>query len=115
MMPGRILLADDDDLTRRNICGFLLEHGYQIREAANGAQALYLLQTEPFDLVISDIVMPWLDGREVVEVVRATSPKTPVLLITGHPSIGADSNETEVLLKPISLDDLLSRVRQMRV
>ena len=113
MMPGRILVADDDDIARKNISSFLLEKDYQIREAPNGAQALYLLQTEQFDLVISEIVMPWMDQREVVEVVRSTSPDTPILLITGHPSLRPDDEGIEVLLKPIRLDDLLSRVQQI--
>jgi CheY-like chemotaxis protein len=112
-MARRILLADDDDLARKNISSFLLQEGYQIRQASNGAQALYLLQTERFDLVISDIVMPWMDGREVLEVVRSISPDTPVLLITGHPSLSPESNGVEVLLKPILLEELLSRVQRI--
>jgi CheY-like chemotaxis protein len=83
-MAASILVVEDDHLARNLICWFLRKEEYQVTEAADGAQALELLAARRYDLVISDFVMPKLDGLKLVEHLHAVSPRTPVIFTTGY-------------------------------
>jgi CheY-like chemotaxis protein len=79
-MGGRILVVEDEHVTRTNICDFLRQEGYQVNEAPDGAQALEMVKKGRFDLIISDFVLPKLNGLNLVEHVHSFSPKVPVIL-----------------------------------
>jgi putative nucleotidyltransferase with HDIG domain len=113
--PIRILVIDDDELVRRTVAEMLASCGYEPVQAATPDQALALLEDEHVRLVVSDIVMPGLNGFELTEAVRQRRPSLPVLLITG---VGTDEALSEALArgaagligKPFTIAELSERV-----
>jgi CheY-like chemotaxis protein len=83
-MAAKILVVEDDPLNRDLICKVLCNDSYQIVEASDGAQAFDLLRTQGFDLVITDSVMPKLNGLRFVEKLHLLHPRIPVIFITGN-------------------------------
>jgi two-component system response regulator MprA len=120
-MP-KILLVEDDNLTRTVLGQFLRANGYDVELAANGAQAISLLkengETE-FDLVVADVVMPNISGWDLSDHINSITPDTPVLLMTAYAAVQARSRQTqsrampEVILKPLVLTDLLSKIQNI--
>jgi DNA-binding NtrC family response regulator len=80
----RILLADDEESLRMTLAANLEFHGHEVIEARDGREAVALLHHHEFDLVLSDIRMPHLDGLAVLAQVRGAHPSTPVVLMTAH-------------------------------
>jgi CheY-like chemotaxis protein len=78
-----VLLVEDEELLREGIQETLELSGFQVSAAANGLEALERLQREAFDLVISDIVMPKMDGVDFVAKLRGSLPDLPVLIVSG--------------------------------
>ena len=83
---GRVLVVDDDDAVRRVVVGFLASE-YEIVQASNGQSAFDAFRSQPFDVLISDIAMPGMDGVRLLQEVRELCEDVPVILITGNPSI----------------------------
>jgi CheY-like chemotaxis protein len=86
--PGRtVLVVDDEEVVRMLVTRALREAGHEVVEASHGAAALALLEsgTREFDLVICDLVMPGLNGRELARWLGAHRPDLPILLISGYP------------------------------
>jgi PAS domain S-box-containing protein len=83
---GTILVCDDDDAVRHMIADVLQLGGYKVLQASDGEHALVVIAEHPtpIDLLITDAVMPRLDGPELVVRLRATDPELPVLVVTGH-------------------------------
>ena len=81
-------MVDDETLVRRFAVRVLEEEGFRVSEAADGAEALRLLQKEApdVDAVVSDIVMPRLNGVELLQILSSTRPQLPVLLMSGYAS-----------------------------
>jgi CheY-like chemotaxis protein len=106
-MATNILVVDDDRLNRQLISKVLRQEGYQVVEACDGALALEILQMLRFDLVITDFVMPKLNGIEFVEQIHTLQPRTPIIFITGFGSVISGEailqEVTEVLPKPFEL------------
>jgi len=82
----RILVVDDDEKVRFVLCTALerMENGYKIRSASNGKDALEVFKQEPFDLVITDVIMPKMNGIELTEAIRNTEAETVVIWITAY-------------------------------
>jgi CheY-like chemotaxis protein len=116
-MAASILVVEDDPLGRNLICEVLRSDGHQLVEASDGTEALELLQTQPFNLVIVDFVMPKLDGLKLVDHLHSVSPRMPLLLISGYMSEDSGKKilqETaEFLPKPFDLDVLRSTVQRL--
>jgi DNA-binding NtrC family response regulator len=89
----RIILVDDDDAVRKILSLFLTELRFEINSAKNAYDALDLFINDGADLVLTDIQMPGMDGRELAFNIKKTSPKTPVILMTG---MGKDEVEDGV-------------------
>ena len=113
----RILLVDDDDGVRDFTALVLEEAGYDVRVASRAEAALQLALGEPFDLLITDVVMPGWDGTELVRRVKQLRPELKVLFITGYTRhvprdrlVGGD-----VLDKPYRRSTLLYAVRHALV
>jgi CheY-like chemotaxis protein len=102
----RVLLVDDDELVRRVVAESLRIAGYQVIEAPSGQEALSMVTAlPPFDLVVSDVVMPGMPGPSMVARLRAQRPDVKVLFITGH--AGAHELRGELVLqKPFTGDAL---------
>ena len=80
----RILLVEDKDIIRDVVTGFLESEGYQIDEARDGMEAIKKLSEKQFDVVITDIKMPRMDGIALLKEVRQFHPGTDVIVITGY-------------------------------
>ena len=110
---AKILVVDDDSLSRQNISRFLSEDGHSVEEAADGSEAIDLLRNGHFDLVLSDILMPKINGYAVIEFVHSALPDTSVLLMTAYGGMTPASRGVEIIMKPIDLDDLSAAIRRL--
>jgi signal transduction histidine kinase/DNA-binding LacI/PurR family transcriptional regulator len=115
-----ILLVEDEPAVRRASRRFLEEHGYNVLEAVDGGDALRLCERHegPLHLVITDVVMPGMSGRELGERVARIRPETPVLYVSGYVDtalVRAGLPETAVplLQKPFSAESLARKVREL--
>ena len=87
MKPGKILLADDEQIARENLEYILKKEGYETVAVASGAGALEELEKSDFDLVITDLRMPQVDGMQVLERAKELRPATEVLVVTGYATV----------------------------
>src|SRR5262245_13482197 len=87
--PQRILVVEDDDVLRAGLQDFLLEHGIQATCSRDGEEAVQIIrqEREPFDVVLTDLMIPGKDGLEVLRTVKGHSPKTQVVIMTGFASL----------------------------
>lgn len=113
----RILLAEDDDAMRSYLARALENAGYDVAAVDRGTAALPLLQAEDFDLLLSDIVMPEMDGIELAQRCAEISPRTRVMFITGFAAVtlkaSREAPQATVLSKPFHLRDLVLEVDRM--
>ena len=115
-MKQRILFAEDEPISRKLISMFLRGEGYEVDEAEDGAEALGLLNNFQFDLVISDIRMPRVDGVELITRLRANFPDIPFIVLTSYPNDGLDLSKLPksfVLGKPVLFDILKSNIERL--
>ncbi len=108
---GRILLAEDEEIARENLTHSLGRAGHAVTAVADGAAALKELESGDFDLVITDIRMPGVDGMRLLERVKADSPETEVIALTGYASIESAVEAMrrgafQYLAKPVRLDEV---------
>ncbi|MET0753075.1 MAG: PAS domain S-box protein [Pyrinomonadaceae bacterium] len=115
-----ILLVEDEESVRRIALEVLNVLGYQVFEAANGQQALQIAEiyNQPIDLLLTDVVMPRMNGRELSEKVKALHPETVVLFMSGYnddiiSNHGALDENIQFLSKPFTPLVLADRVRQI--
>lgn len=113
----RILLAEDDATMRAYIARTLERTGYGVAAVDSGIAALELLERESFDLLLTDIVMPMLDGIELAQRASAMYPAMRVMFITGFAAVtlanGAMPPDAKMLSKPFHLRDLVSEVDRL--
>jgi CheY-like chemotaxis protein len=116
-MAASVLVVEDDHLNRNLICKVLRNEGHQVFEACDGAEALDLLYARHFDLVITDFVMPRLNGLKFVKQLHPLQPRLPIIFITGYLSAISGKaildNVAEVIPKPFELDVLRSTVQRL--
>jgi PAS domain S-box-containing protein len=114
-----ILVVEDEDSVRTFIKRALMAHGYRVLESRNGVEALDLLQRheQPLDLLVTDLIMPDMGGRELAAQVHAQRPALPVLYTSGYSEDVGDSKEppnAEYFLgKPFGPSDLARKVREV--
>ena len=116
--PAKVLVVEDDATLRQALCDTIKFGGYQTVEASCGVDALSQLSKECVDMVISDVQMDHMDGRELLRQVRANNPELPFVMITAHGSVqGAvdamREGATDYLLKPFEAEVLLDMVSRM--
>src|SRR5262249_46384619 len=88
---ARILVIDDDDLVRATVEAMLQSAGHEVLNASNGDQGLRQLEAGLVDLVITDVFMPQKEGIETIREMRRRGIKTPVIVVTGGPSVRLDT------------------------
>ena len=114
----KILIAEDDRELRRLFAHVLLKNGYTVKEVGNGKEALDAIDAEYFDLVISDIMMPVMDGYEFVRLLREAGNTTPVLMITAKDAFddmrkGFVFGTDDYMVKPINVNEMVLRVQAL--
>ena len=113
----RILVAEDDLRLQRSLVKALSENGYAVDAAGDGEDALFKAESSDYDLVVLDVLMPLLDGWQVLERLRRNK-RTPVLMLTARDATrdrvkGLDLGADDYLVKPFDLTELLARVRAL--
>ena len=114
----KILVIEDEADLNRSIVKLLKTQQYSVDSAYDGEEALDYIRVSNYDVIISDIMMPKLDGLGVLKYLRNRQIKTPVLMLTAKDSIqdkvtGLDSGADDYLVKPFEFDELLARIRVM--
>jgi DNA-binding response OmpR family regulator len=114
---GAVLVVDNEPVMRRFVRRTLEAKDFQVEEAKDGESALALIQArqEPFDLVLTDLSMPGIDGRQVSETLARYRPSMAVLCMSGNPDavprIGPGDTPVRVMVKPFTAEDLFHAVR----
>ncbi len=108
---GRILLADDDEFVRAALARSLTAAGHQVTAVANGREAISELDAGSFDVILTDIAMPELDGIELLRAIRQRDAEVPVVLITGAPDVATAMQAVRLgallyLGKPVDIAEL---------
>lgn len=114
----RILLAEDDEDMRRFLVKALQNAGFEVVDFGNGAEAYERLKEEPFTLLLTDIVMPEMDGIELARRAAELDPELKIMFITGFAAVALNPDneapkEAKVLSKPFHLRDLVQEVERM--
>ena len=114
-MSTRILVVEDEEKLARFIELELLHEGYQVSKSANGREALELAVSEPFDLILLDIMLPGLNGLEVLRRLQKEK-QVPVILLTARDAVmdkvaGLDAGAVDYVTKPFAIEELLARIR----
>ena len=115
---ARILLAEDDDSMRGFLERALAKAGHQVTAFDNGACAYERLQQEPFTLLLTDIVMPKMDGIELARRASELDPELKIMFITGFAAVTLNADmggakDAKVLSKPFHLKDLVQEVDRL--
>ncbi|MEL6830754.1 MAG: response regulator [Pseudomonadota bacterium] len=113
----RILLAEDEEAMRAYLERALTKAGFEVVSVDRGTEAVPLLEAEYFDLLLSDIVMPEMDGIELAQRCAEVSPRTKVMFITGFAAVSLRASREQphakVLSKPFHLRDLVLEVERV--
>jgi two-component system, cell cycle response regulator CpdR len=112
----RIILAEDDESMRGFLVRALERAGYHVTSFANGREAFERLRREPFTLLLTDIVMPQMDGIELARRAAELDPDLKIMFITGFAAVTLNSEapkDARVLSKPFHLKDLVREVDQL--
>ena len=118
-MRQKILIVDDEREIRTLLSKALTKHGgFQIDVSENGEEALKKMEGDQFDLVLTDLMMPKMDGLELISRVAASQPNTLTVLMTGHVSIDSaleamKRGASDYLTKPLNLDEMFIRLRKV--
>ena len=117
-MHKKILLAEDDNDMRRFLAKALENAGFEVSSYDNGLSAYQRLREEPFEMLLTDIVMPEMDGIELARRASELDPDIKIMFITGFAAVAlnADSQapkHAKVLSKPVHLRDLVNEVQKM--
>lgn len=111
----KVLIAEDDRELRQLFSRVLVKNGYAVVGVSDGEEALAEIENQFFDIIISDIMMPRIDGYELVRTLRETGNNTPVLMITAKDAfddmqIGFSSGSDDYMIKPINVNEMVLRV-----
>ncbi|WP_347556916.1 PAS domain-containing protein [Robbsia sp. KACC 23696] len=116
---GETILLVDDDATIRELLGVLFEQsGYRTVSAHDGPSGLAILESnETIDLVMTDVGLPGMNGRQMIDIARVVRPDLPILFVTGYAEVAAANgflaDGMEMLTKPFSLESVITRVQSM--
>jgi DNA-binding response OmpR family regulator len=121
-LSERILVADDDRVTARFLHSLLSEKGYEVAVADDGEQALELAETHAPDLILSDLVMPYVDGMDLLRTLRGDVrlSRIPIILLSQKDReedivAGLEGGADDYVVKPFNARELLARVRKLLV
>jgi len=117
-MSNRLLIVDDEEIIRNSLSYILKTEGYDVDEAKDGEEALEKIDSESFDLIVTDIKMPKMDGITLMNKVSKTHPETFFIIITAFGSLETAVNALrsgayDYILKPLEFDDVLVRIKKL--
>jgi DNA-binding NtrC family response regulator len=117
-MKARILIVDDERTIRESVSLVLAEEGYETEIASTGSQALELINEKDFEILITDLKMPGIDGMELIKQSLKICPETSVIIITAHASVESAIEALRMgafdyILKPFDFNDLLLKVHRL--
>ena len=117
-MSLRILIAEDEQITLKHLVQTLEQEGHRVCGVRDGMAAWERIRKDPFDLVITDIKMPKLDGVSLLEKIKETWPRTEVIVVTGFGSIDSavisiKKGAYDYITKPFNLDEIVLKVRRI--
>ena len=117
-ISAKILLAEDDNDMRRFLVKALQNAGYSVASFDNGVSAYNRLREEPFELLLTDIVMPEMDGIELARRATELDPEIKVMFITGFAAVALNPDncapkDARILSKPFHLRDLVNEVERL--
>ena len=114
----KILIAEDDRELRQLFSHVLMKNGYTVKGVSNGKEALEAIDNDYYDLIMSDIMMPVMDGYEFVSSLRQSGNTTPVMMITAKDAFddmrkGFVSGSDDYMIKPINVNEMVLRVQAL--
>jgi len=118
-VPGisdlQLLFVEDDGFLQRTISDYLRSRGMKVQAASNSVEAIDHLATEPVDLILTDIIMPGMDGIDLLKHVRKRMSDLPVIIITSSKDINHSiealrANANDYILKPVPMEELATRI-----
>ncbi len=118
MQGKKVLLVDDDDLIRSTLCEVLGQHGFEVTSAANVPEALKLITSNVYDVLLSDLHMPGAgDGLTVISAMRHANPKAVTMLLSAFPEMDAASHAIllqadQILVKPMDVTALIAAIKE---
>lgn len=115
-MSKRILIAEDQMVTREALTRLAIMRGYDVVAVANGADLLTIADKEKFDLIVTDLIMPDLNGASATEIMKYQGNTTPVIALTGlshHDVRNIQDKFTKVFHKPINVDKLFEYIESL--
>lgn len=115
VLPGDILVVDDEPDLAQGVARLLKIHGHAVRIAENGRHALELLRARAPSLILSDIVMPEMNGIEMLCEMRRSGSPVPVIFMTGYTELQGEALEagaTAILRKPVAVESLFQEIRR---
>jgi DNA-binding NtrC family response regulator len=117
-MAVSVLVVDDEAASRESLADVLNEEGFAAETAVDGASALRMIDEAEFDIVITDLRMPEMDGLELLRELKTRRPQTLVLLMTAHASVetavdALRDGAHDYMIKPLVYDDMLAKIRRM--
>lgn len=112
----KILVVEDERDLNRIITKYLKKNNYSVDSCFDGQEALDFISYSEYDLIITDIMMPNVDGYEFIDKLRANKNNTPVIMLTAKDTledkiVGLDSGADDYIVKPFEFDELLARIR----
>ena len=115
--PHKILVVDDEKITRQNLEHVFKKDGYQVDTAANGVEALNFLRKSAFDVIVTDLKMGKVDGMAVLDKAKAINPITEVIIITGYATVSTaieamQKGSYHYLTKPLKLNEIRSTIQK---
>lgn len=117
MKECKLLIVDDEDDFRETLLKRLKKRNIPAVGAESGNRALELLESQEFDVVVLDVLMPGLDGIATLREIKKNKPLVEVVMLTGHASLesgleGMKLGAFDYIMKPISIDELIEKIRQ---
>jgi DNA-binding response OmpR family regulator len=114
----KVLIVEDDDYIRKLMSKYLTNSGFDVIQAINGEEALSFFEEQHIDIVITDVMMPVMDGNILVKSIRNQSKDVPILMLTALESFfdkekGFESGTDDYLVKPIDMKELLLHVKAL--
>jgi len=115
---AKILVIDDERDINRTVCSYLRDNGHEVEGCLSGDEAEDILYGNSFDLIVSDIMMPGMDGFELAKLIREENAEIPILFMTARDDFASKQRGFRIgiddyMVKPIDLDELLLRIEAL--